>query len=136
MSRPFRLTSRVLREHPQHKQIADVLRLEIGPEGRLSAHGVLWYSIDQADYGGAVPGTRTARGVCAGVPDVFLLFRGRAHFAEVKADDGILSDAQRSLIAATLGASGRVAVVRDAKDMLACLDEWHIPRAGRVRVAA
>jgi hypothetical protein len=132
-ARPFKLTAPVVREHPQHKAIADVLRLELAPAGRLSPHGVVWWSIDMADFGGSVPGTRVARGVCAGVPDLFFLHLGRTFLAEIKALDGILSDAQRSVLSATIGAWGSVAVVRDATDMLACLDQWKIPRAMRIR---
>jgi hypothetical protein len=31
---------------------------------------------------------------------------------------------------------GRVDVVASVEQLLACLDEWRVPRAGRVRVAA
>jgi hypothetical protein len=119
-----------------HKQIADVLRIEIAPPGRLSVHGVVWWSIDHANYAGEVPGVRVGRGIIAGVPDVFVLYRGHAFMIEIKTIEGEFSDAQRSLIAAVLGAAGRVGAARNAWEALACLDVWAIPRHHRVREAA
>jgi hypothetical protein len=133
---PFRLTAPIVREHPIQKQIADVLRLEIAPPGKVSKAGVVWWSIDHANYAGEVPGVRIGRGIIAGLPDTFLLWRGIAHLIEIKADDGELSDAQQSVIAAVLAAYGRVGVVRDAKETLGCLDQWAIPRNRRVWGAA
>jgi hypothetical protein len=136
MARPFRLTAPIVREHPAQKQIADVLRIEIAPAGKVSRFGVVWYSIDHAAYSGEVPGVRIGRGIIAGIPDVFVLHRGRAHMIEVKAEDGELSVSQRSVAAAVLASGGRVGVARDATETLACLDEWQIPRNRRVREAA
>ena len=136
MPRPaFRLTAPIVREHPIQKQIADVLRLEIAPPGKVSKAGVVWWSIDIADYGGSVPGVRIGRGIIAGIPDTFILWRGIAHLIEIKADDGELSDAQQSVMSAVLAAYGRVGVVRDATETLGCIDQWGVPRARRVSVA-
>lgn len=92
----------------------------------------MWWSIDHANYAGEVPGIRIGRGIIAGIPDTFVLHRGRAHMIEIKPDDGELSDAQQSVAAAVLAAGGRVGVARDAIETLACIDEWRIPRARRV----
>jgi hypothetical protein len=135
-ARPFRLTAPRVPEHPLQKQICDVLRIEIAPPGKVSPPGVVWWSVDHANYAGHVPGIRTARGIVAGIPDVFVLFRGMTHFVEIKAADGALSDAQKSVVAAVIAAQGRVGIVRDAAEMLDCLDQWEIPRARRVREAA
>lgn len=135
-ARPFRLTAPVVREHPLQKQIADVLRLEIAPPGKVSRDGVVWWAIDHANFAGEVPGIRIGRGIIAGIQDLFILYRGRAHHPEIKTADGVMSEAQQSVSAAVLAAGGRVAVVRDADELLACLDEWRIPRKGRVRAAA
>jgi hypothetical protein len=136
--RPFKLTAPTLRELPLHKQIADTLAIEIAPAGRVSRFGVIWWSIDIADYGGAVPGTRVGRGIVAGVPDVFLLYLGQAHHIEIKTDapTSILSDAQRSVCAGIIVAGGRLAVARNAEEVLAVLDAWNIPRNNRTQVAA
>lgn len=128
----FRLTAPVVREHPLQRQICDVLRLEIAPAGKVSKKGVVWWSVDHANYAGEVPGVRLGRGIIAGIPDTFLLHRGKAHFIEVKAEDGELSDAQKSVATAVVVAGGRVGVARSAAEVLMCLDEWGVPRHRRV----
>jgi hypothetical protein len=136
MAGRFTLTAPVVREHPIQKQIADTLRLEIAPPGKVSKAGVCWFSIDHANYAGEVPGIRIGRGIIAGIADTIVLYRGRAHWLEVKADDGELSVAQQAVIAAVQIAGARVGVVRDATEALRCIDEWQIPRNRRVQVAA
>jgi hypothetical protein len=121
-------------EHPLQRQIADALRLEIGPPGKVSGHGVVWRSVDHASYAGTAPGAHIRRGIVAGVPDPFVLHRGIAHMVEIKAEDGVLSDEQRSVAAAVSAAGGHDGVARDADEALACLDAWGIPRA-RVSIA-
>jgi VRR-NUC domain len=130
----FKLRAPTPLEHPIQVQIAKVLTLELAPPGRPSEHGVVWYSIDHADYAGNVPGIRMARGIIAGIPDTFILYRGLCHLIEVKTDNGILSDAQRSVIAACITGHARVGVCGDAIEVLHCLDNWQIPRARRVRL--
>jgi len=132
---PFRLSAPIVREHPLQKQIASTLTIELAPPGKVSRFGVCWWSIDHANYAGEVPGVRIGRGVIAGIPDTFVLFRGIAHVIEIKAEDGTLSDAQRSVIAAILASGGRAGVARDATEVLACIDAWSIPRNRRVRDA-
>jgi hypothetical protein len=113
-----------------------MLRLEIGREGHPSEHGVTWFSIDMANSHDAVPGIRMARGIPAGVPDVIVLYQGRALWIELKSRDGVLSDPQRSMAATLLLSGCRIGVACDSDDVLRCLDEWQIPRRRRVRVAA
>jgi len=132
----FRLTAPVVREHPLHKQIADVFRLELAPPGRVSRDGVVWWAVDISAYAGVAPGLRTTRGVIAGIPDLFVLHRGKAHMLEIKAADGVLSNAQQAVAAAVLAGGGLVGVVRTAAEALGCLDAWRIPRNRRVKVAA
>jgi hypothetical protein len=134
--RPFRLTAPIVREHSLQAQLAKLLTLELAPAGKVSRFGVVWWSIDHANYAGEVPGVRLDRGIIAGILDTFVLWCGIAHMIELKADDGELSDAQRSVTAAVLASGGRVGVARDATEMLACLDQWNIPRNHRVRIAA
>jgi hypothetical protein len=71
-------------EHPLHRQIADALRLEIAPPGKVSRDGVVWWSIYHASDAGTAPVARIGRGIVAGVPDVFVLHRGLAHMVEIK----------------------------------------------------
>lgn len=132
----FQLTAPVVPEHAIQKQIADVLRLEIAPAGKVSKAGVVWYSVDVSNYAGEVPGIRVGRGIIAGIPDLIILHRGRAFHIEIKTTEGELSDHQQALATAILIAGGQVGVARDASEVLALLDEWGIPRARRVREAA
>jgi hypothetical protein len=131
---PYRLVAPVVPEHPIQKQICDVLRLEIAPPGKVSKAGVCWYSIDHANYAGEVPGIRIGRGIVAGVFDVFLLWRGLAHFLEIKTEEGELSLAQQSVGTALLVAGGRIGVARDVAEVIQILDTWNIPRAHRVNL--
>lgn len=132
---PYRLTPPIVSEHASQKQITDVMRLELAPPGKVSRYGVVWWSIDHANYGGEVPGIRIGRGIVAGVPDVFVCYHGRSYMIEIKTAIGELSIAQQSVMAAVLASGGRIGVVRDADEVIACLDEWGIPRAHRVRTA-
>ena len=127
---PFRLVAPVIREFALHVQIARVLELELDRAGHPSPDGVMWFSIEHANYAG-IPGTRTARGVIAGCPDVQILYRGHACFLELKAEDGRLSKAQKEIHAALAAAGCRVAVARNAEEVLGALDAWGIPRAHR-----
>lgn len=113
-----------------------MLRIEIGPPGKVSDLGVVYWSIDHANYAGEVPGIRVGRGIISGCPDMLFLHLGAAFMIEIKAEDGILSEAQRGVLAAVLAARGRVAVARDAWEVLTILDYWKIPRARRVKEAA
>ena len=136
-SGPTRTYSRTLPRrppvaHPLQRQIADALRLEIAPPGKVSRDGVVWWSEDHASYAGTAPGARTGRGIVAGVPDLFVLHRGIAHMVEIKTPAGELSDPQQSVMAAVLASGGRVGVVRDADEMLGLLDAWGIPREWRL----
>jgi hypothetical protein len=132
----FRLTAPVVKEHPLQEQLCRILRLEIAPAGKVSRHGVVWYSIDHANYAGEIPGVRIGRGIIAGILDTFILYRGRAHFLEIKTEDAdaALSEHQRSVGTALLVGGGLVGVARDAAELLGCLDTWGIPRARRVQL--
>jgi VRR-NUC domain len=136
MAPRFRLQAPRVPEHPLQKQIADVLRVEIAPPGKVSKHGVVWWSIDHANYAGEVPGIRVGRGIIAGIPDLFLAWRGLAHLIEIKTDDGEVTDTQQAVITAAAVSGMRVGVARDAIEVLICIDQWGIPRARRVREAA
>jgi hypothetical protein len=130
--RPFRLTAPLVLEHPLQKQIADCFRLEIAPAGKVSRHGVCWFSVDHANFAGEVPGLRMDRGIVAGIWDTFVIHKGRVHWIEVKTDGGKLSPHQLSVGTAVLMAGGKIGIARNADEALDCLDEWKIPRAHRV----
>lgn len=134
MARHFQLAAPRVPEHSTHRQVADVLRLEIAAPGKVSRAGVVWWSIDMASYQGTAPGLRTTRGCIAGVPDIFILHRGLAHHIELKAIDGELSLEQRSVATAILIAGAKYGVARDASEALQLLDFWAIPRNNRINL--
>ena len=137
MAQRFALTAPVVREGPLHKQIADAFRLELAAPGKISRQGVTWWSVDMAAYAGKAPGLRTARGCVAGVPDIIVLYRGRAHFIEVKAADSVgLSADQQSVAAAIVFSSAEFGTARDAVEALRLLDAWGIPRNRNIKSAA
>lgn len=130
----FTLTAPVVREGPIQSQIADAFRLELAAPGKVSRKGVVWWAVDMAAYAGNAPGIRTARGCIAGVPDIVVIWQGHAHFIEVKAEDGEVSLAQRSVATAILIAGAEWGAARDADEALRLLDAWSIPRNGNIRV--
>lgn len=136
MAGRYKLTAPVVREGPIHSQIADAFRLELAAPGKVSRKGVVWWSVDMASYAGNAPGIRTSRGCIAGIPDMLVVWRGRAHFIEVKAEDGTVSLPQQSVATAILIAGADWGAARDADEALALLDAWSIPRNGNIRVAA
>jgi hypothetical protein len=124
----FSLTAPVVREGPIHSQIAGAFRLAICAPGKVSRQGVTWWSVDMAAYVGNAPGIRTSHGCISGVPDIIVVWQGRAHFIEVKAEDGEgLSLDQRSVATAILIAGASFGAARDAPEALALLAEWNIP---------
>lgn len=135
--RPFKLTEPKIYEHPLQRQMAGLLRLEIGLEGELSQFGVIWWAVDHANAASAGVGAmRKARGVIAGIPDIYLTHLGRAFQIEIKTRDGIMSEPQMFLFANLLDSGAPVAVIDRAEQLLAVLDQWRIPRYRRAYVAA
>jgi hypothetical protein len=123
-------------EHQTQAAICRMLGLEIAAPGRLSPKGVVWWCVDVADFAG-VPGTRVARGVIAGVPDLFLLHRGKTFFIEIKrAGAGVLSPPQQWLLPVLAAAGSAIGTAERVEDVLALLDTWGIPRAHRTTLAA
>ena len=133
MAGRFHLTAPVVREGPIHQQIADAFRLEIAAPGKVSRRGVVWWSTDLAAYAGNAPGIRTSRGCIAGIPDMVVIWRGRGHFIEVKAEDGMVSPSQQSVATAILVAGCEWGAARDADEAIRLLDAWSIPRNRNIR---
>jgi hypothetical protein len=138
MSKPpaFHLTEPKTREHAIQKQVADVLTREIARAGKVSWHGVVWWSVSHENYAGEVPGIRVARGLIAGIPDLFIAYAGRAYFIELKEPiDGALSEPQKSVLAALFAASCQAGVATSFEQVLRLIDGWGIPRKRLVRAA-
>jgi hypothetical protein len=134
--RQFKLAVPEPLEHDIQREVARVLRMEIGPEARISPQGVTWFSIDHANVGGEVPGIRVGRGIPPGILDILFLYRARAFWVELKSRNGILSEPQRDMAATLLLSGCHVSVARDWGEVLLALDVWDIPRKRLVRLAA
>jgi hypothetical protein len=132
----FALTEEHIGEHSIQRTVVGVLRLEIGAEGKISPDGVTWFCVDHATGDYETLGQRTGRGIPNGIFDVVVLYQARAYWIELKSRDGTLSDPQRSMAATLLLSGCRIGVARDEGEVLACLDEWSIPRKRRVKIAA
>ena len=125
---------RVVPEHAEQRSIVSTMRLEIGPEAKVSDAGVCWFSIDHAYIPRkGEPDLRVGRGIPLGIFDMLVLYQGRANWIELKSRDGEVSDPQRSMAASLLLSGCRIAVARDAGEVLTALDTWQIPRKRRVR---
>lgn len=131
----FRLTPPRVPEAALHQQIARALSSEIAAPGKISMHGVVWWSIDIANYGGKTPGLRITRGIIPGVPDMQIVYRGQSYFVELKAPDGQLSGAQREFAHAIVLAGCPFGAARSVEEVLELLDCWEIPRQRRLRIA-
>lgn len=66
-------------------------------------------------------------GYVAGVPDRCILWGGKAYFLECKGPRGVVSDAQRKMMARILSAGSQAIVVRSVDDVAAALRAWGIP---------
>ena len=67
-------------------------------------------------------------GTTAGVPDIEVLYRGRAYFVELKlGKKGALSDSQKHMISRIEGAGCRVAVCRSLEEVKVFLRECGVP---------
>jgi hypothetical protein len=135
MSSRFRLSAPRIGEWQIQRQVAQVLAIELAPAGKVSDAGVIWWSCDHANHAGH-PGARVGRGLIAGIPDLQVIFQGRAYFIELKAADGRTSKRQDELAAGILDAGAHIALARSYREVLSALDIWCIPRARRVREAA
>ena len=131
--RQFKLEMPTIPEHSIQRTMTKVLTIEIAPAGKLSKFGALWFSVDHANYAGEVPGIRLGRGIVAGIPDVFILYRGKCYLIELKSEDGSLTEEQKATLAAARLAGVEVACCTTMDQILQTLDVWQIPRNRRLK---
>src|SRR6516162_7196483 len=112
-------------EHPLQKQIADALRFEIAPAGKVSRDGVVWWSVDHANYAGTTPGVRCRQGADRRHSRSVCAAPWRRPHDRDQYTECVLSDAQRAG-----SACDHVGVVRSTEEALACLDTWGFPGRG------
>lgn len=88
----------------------------------------VWFAIPNGEKRSVTTGARLKRiGVKAGAPDLLIIYRGRAHFIELKAPDGELSNVQKSMAAAIIGAGGEFDLCRSLDTMVELCDAWEVP---------
>lgn len=103
-------------KHPEqrlHNVVADFLNVALPRDAWWTTVGHGGFALD------ARTGARMKRaGMKAGVPDILVVYRGRAHFLELKAPKGKPSAEQRK-VAHDLGQAGATwSVVRSIEDVI------------------
>lgn len=95
-----------------------------------------WWTTIPLGGGGRLRGAiLNGMGAKKGAPDIFIVYEGRAHFIELKAKRGALTDAQIACHKAIMDAFCPVVrVCRSIGEVEAVLKYWNIPV--RARVAA
>lgn len=97
--------------------------------------GLAWSAINPVPAKSkAVAGISKAMGMQAGIPDLLLIWKGRAIFAEFKVDGGRLSPAQRDCHAGLMLAGALVVTIRSLDEFIDFLNVAGIPI--RARLAA
>ncbi len=87
-----------------------------------------WFSSIPAGGGGEMRGRIIkGTGYKAGTPDLLIVSGGRAHFIELKAPRGVLSEAQRRTIPALEAAGAGVVVAYSLDTVRGALFAWGIP---------
>lgn len=67
------------------------------------------------------------QGVKAGVPDIIIIYGGKAHGLELKAKAGKVSDSQKVTFPLMRGAGMRIEVARDFHEAITLIGEMGIP---------
>ena len=127
-------TASLLPESPKRKQEEFQLGKAVAVYFRFCLpDDVFWFHVPNGGQRqNAIARQLSAMGVKAGVPDLCLLHRGKAHFVELKIDSGYLSAIQKQVHQMINRAGCRVAVCRSIPDVEAALTSWGIPLRGEV----
>lgn len=126
-----------------HFAVAKYLRRAIAHEGQASRHGATWRSEEARNVGKNITTNRgksinleainrKARGCIAGVPDIEIIYQGRCHRIELKAEAGVLSEAQIAYHRILKECGARVVVCRSVEEVQAAIEGWGIPLTARV----
>jgi hypothetical protein len=90
-------------------------------------------AIDHANKASGKFGARLqGRGAVSGLPDLWIIWKGRSYLIELKRRGGYLRDNQRECHALLCQAEARVAVCHSLDEALVALRGWGIPLRGRV----
>lgn len=117
-------------EHKLQIALNAFLRLALPADAFLT-------SIDHARKQSAEAGMfQKMRGIRAGIPDMVIVYRGVAHWLEIKTDMGVVSPAQKIVHEEIVRAGGRVAVVHSVTDVESVCRYWGIPLRATTLTAA
>src|SRR5208282_3113881 len=85
-------------EDDLHLSVRDCLSIAIAAPGVASNDGVMWFTVEMRNARDAIEGAKRKRkGVVAGVPDIWVFYRGTVLAIELKRRGGGRSKAQRDL---------------------------------------
>ena len=91
-----------------------------------------WFTAFPAGGGGRVRGAiLKGMGLKAGVPDILIVWRGRAYWLELKAPGGRLNMAQGVTFHRLWRCDSPAVVARNLDDVWQALTEWGIPSRAR-----
>ncbi len=100
---------------------------------QCAPHGLAWTAINPVPAKSkAVAGISKAMGMQAGIPDLLMVWKGRAIFVEFKAPGGRLSPAQRDCQAGLMLAGALVHTVKSLDEFADFLQVLGIPIQARV----
>jgi hypothetical protein len=87
-----------------------------------------WFTTIPTAGSSLVQGAKVkARGYRAGTPDIVIVWRGKAHWLELKAPKGTVDPLQRECHRALNRAGSPVGIARDLNDVQFWLEAWAIP---------
>jgi hypothetical protein len=114
-------------EQNLHRAVAQFLDVALPADCWWTTIGHGWGKMNKATAGIA----KTC-GVKAGVPDILIVYRGRAYFIELKAAKGTESAAQKATAALLSDAGARRAVARSIENVAWALEVWGIPLRAKI----
>lgn len=108
-----------------HRSVSEFLTLSLQPE-------VFWTTFPSGG-GGKIRGAQLkGHGLKAGVPDIPLVYFGRAFWLELKTSNGRVSQDQIFTHASLIAAHSPVAVCRSIDGVAEALRRWDIPLRARI----
>jgi hypothetical protein len=109
-----------LSESSIHRRIAAFLSRSLRPPA--------WFTTFPLGGGGEMRAKiNKSAGLKRGVPDCLIIFRGLAHWGEIKTAKGTLSEIQQVVHRILVDCGCRVAVWRSVDDCKSSLEQWQIP---------
>ena len=119
------MTRRNRPEEALHRAVAQFLNSALPPDA-------VWFHVPNGGARSkAEAGVLKAMGVRAGVPDIYILHRGRSYFIELKPKGRYASQAQKDTMRGLRIAGAECALARSVEGVELCLLDWDIPLSAR-----